>query len=360
MLDPTTLEPIGIAEQTVLHPALKGQLSAAHAKTDPVTGEVFNYNLELGANVYHIFTVSPSTGKTSILATFKHPAAYIHSLFLTENYVILCIWSSHFRKGGLPMLFNHNFVDTLADYKTSTSATWFVVDRKPGGSGIVATYESEPFFSFHSINAYEEASTTDPSKTDIVADLCAYDSLDVLKRFYVDNLVSDSSTAKILSDSSNRDACAGLRRFRLAHLPKTPNAKPAKATVEISLYKETWPELPSVNPRFKLRKHRFVYGVTSSGKSTFIDGLVKIDVDTKSLVYWSEHGQTPGEPIFVPDPSSDDEDAGSLLSVVLDGIAGKSYLLVLDAKTMTEIGRARVDGVVGFGFHGTHVAEANL
>jgi torulene dioxygenase len=73
----------------------------------------------------------------------------------------------------------------------------------------LATYESEPFFSFHSINAYEEASTTDPSKTDIVADLCAYDSLDILKHFYVDNLVSDSSTAKILSDSSNRDACAG-------------------------------------------------------------------------------------------------------------------------------------------------------
>jgi torulene dioxygenase len=224
----------------------------------------------------------------------------------------------------------------------------------------VATYESDPFFSFHTINAYEEPSPTDPAKTDVVADLCAYDSLDVLKRFYVDNLLSDSPTAKALSDSSNLDTCAGYRRFRLAYLPKTPNMKPLKATVEFSMEKRTWPELPSINPRFKLRQHRFVYGVTSSGKSTFFDGLVKIDVDTKSTLYWSEHGQTPGEPIFVPDPSSDDEDAGSLLSVVLDGIAGKSYLLVLDAKTMTEVGRAKVDSVVGFGFHGTHVAEANL
>ncbi|KAF3384143.1 Beta,beta-carotene 15,15'-dioxygenase [Talaromyces pinophilus] len=359
MLDPTTLEPIGIAEQSVLHPSLKGQLSAAHAKTDPVTGEVFNYNLELGTNVYRVFTVSPLTGKTSILTTFKHPAAYLHSFFISANYVILCIWSSHFRKGGMPMLLNHNFVDTLADYKTSIGATWFVIDRKPGGSGIVATYESDPFFSFHTINAYEEPSPTDPSKTDIVADLCAYDSLDILKRFYVDNLLSDSPTAKSLSDSSNYDTCAGYRRFRLPHLPKTRNAKPLKATVEFSMEKRDWPELPSVNPHFKLRKHRFVYGVTSTGKSTFIDGLVKIDVDTKSTLYWSEHAQTPGEPIFVPDPSSRDEDAGSLLSVVLDGIAGKSYLLVLDAKTMTEVGRAKVDSVVGFGFHGTHVAETN-
>ena len=51
-----------------------------------------------------------------------------------------------------------------------------------------------------------------------------------------------------------------------------------------------------------------------------------------------------------------DEDDGVLLSVVLDGPAGKSYLLVLDAKTMTEMGRADVRGVIGLGFHGTHVS----
>jgi len=51
------------------------------------------------------------------------------------------------------------------------------------------------------------------------------------------------------------------------------------------------------------------------------------------------------------------EDDGVLLSVVLDGPAGKSYLLVLDAQTMTEVGRAQLDGVVGFGFHGTHVSS---
>ena len=44
-----------------------------------------------------------------------------------------------------------------------------------------------------------------------------------------------------------------------------------------------------------------------------------------------------------------------LLTVVLDGYRSKSYLLVLDAKTMSPIGRADVDGVVGFGFHGVHV-----
>ena len=97
-------------------------------------------------------------------------------------------------------------------------------------------------------------------------------------------------------------------------------------------------------------------GVLHTGKSTLFDSIGKYDVRTQTTQTWSQHGQTPGEPIFVAADPTGDEDAGVLLSVVLDGIAGKSYLLVLDARTMKEVGRAHVDGVVGFGFHGTHVS----
>jgi torulene dioxygenase len=43
------------------------------------------------------------------------------------------------------------------------------------------------------------------------------------------------------------------------------------------------------------------------------------------------------------------------MTVVMDGVKGDSYLMVLDAKTMKEFGRGNVGSVVGFGFHGTHV-----
>lgn len=359
MLDPETLEPIGIAEQTVLHPALKGPLSASHAKTDPKTGEVYNYNLDLGrTGTWRVFVVTPATGKTTILATISHTATYVHSFFLTENYVLLCVWGSPFRKGGIPILFTHNLIDALAEYDNTKPATWFVIDRKPGGRGLIATYESETFFGFHTINAYEEPSTLDPKKTDIVADICAYDSLDVLKRFYIDNLLSDSTAAKAFCHPSNHSSRAGFRRFRLPQLPETPNTnRPLRASKEFSHDKGICPELPSINPRVRQKKYRYVYGVTDTGKSTFVDGLVKFDVETKTSLFWSEHAQTAGEPIFVADPSSDDEEAGVLLTVVLDGVAGKSYLLVLDPKTMTEIGRAKVDGAVGMGFHGTHFPD---
>ena len=42
-----------------------------------------------------------------------------------------------------------------------------------------------------------------------------------------------------------------------------------------------------------------------------------------------------------------------LLSVVLDGFKEKSYLLVLKAKDLSEVGRAEMQGPMSFGFHGT-------
>jgi carotenoid cleavage dioxygenase-like enzyme len=47
-----------------------------------------------------------------------------------------------------------------------------------------------------------------------------------------------------------------------------------------------------------------------------------------------------------------DDDDGVILSVVLDGLRGESFLLVQDAATFAEIARARAPVVVPFGFHG--------
>jgi carotenoid cleavage dioxygenase-like enzyme len=57
--------------------------------------------------------------------------------------------------------------------------------------------------------------------------------------------------------------------------------------------------------------------------------------------------------VFVPAPQPDrGEDEGVLLSVVLDSGSGSSFLLVLDSRTLTEIGRAQVPHHIPFGFHG--------
>ena len=356
MLDSETLEPIGLARQDVLHPELKGPLSGAHAKSDPETGDVYNFNLQFGGpqGTYRVFKVSASTGKTSILATLQHSSAYLHSLWLTENYVVLCIWNAYFKGGGLHILIKQNLVDSM-EFNTSQPAKWVVIDKRPvdeGGQGVVATYESTPFFGFHSVNAYEESSK-DGTKH-IIADIPVYQSLEVLKSFYFDNILSDSPTAGQVQGRWGDALAPKYRRYRLPDIPSTPRRDARQATLEFELGRNDTPELPQLNWSVYTKKHRFVYGICDSGKSTFADSLLKLDVETLTVKRWSVHGQTAGEPVFIADPDSKEEDDGVLLSVVLDGVVGKSYLLVLDAKDLSEIGRAKVEGAIGFGFHGVH------
>jgi len=70
---------------------------------------------------------------------------------------------------------------------------------------------------------------------------------------------------------------------------------------------------------------------------------------------WRDDGCYPGEPVFVRRPDGSDEDDGVVLSVVLDATAGRSFLLVLDAASMSELARAEAPHHIPFGFHGQFV-----
>lgn len=98
-------------------------------------------------------------------------------------------------------------------------------------------------------------------------------------------------------------------------------------------------------------------GLSILYERSFLDGIGNTDTQTGETLVWEAARQTPGEPIFVPAPDvSKDEDDGAVLSVVLDGNSGSSYLLCLDARTTQEIGRASVGVPVGLGFHGRHLS----
>ncbi|KAI9675733.1 MAG: hypothetical protein M1817_001100 [Caeruleum heppii] len=361
-IDPETLEPIGIAKQKSLHPLLAGDISAAHSKSCPKTGDVFNFNLEFGRRpTYRVFRVSASTGETDILATITTaPAAYIHSSFLTENFVILCIFGSHFSYGGLSILHHRNVLDSISPFDEEKPTLWYVVDRHHG-RGVVATYKSDPFFAFHTVNAWEEASAAVTEEVNITADISAYENTDVLKRFYYENLMSTAPGARAYEGDKGNTSRTSLRRYRLDGVPlsKEPSHTTAQHIDPLWIApKSLSAELPTMNPGYVTRPNRYIYGVTDTGKSSFLDGLVKFDTrhphEASAQRFWRVHGHNPGEPIFVADPAAaeEEEDAGVLLSVVLDGTQGKSYLLCLDARTMKEVGRAEMDSVVGFGFHG--------
>ncbi|KAL8739754.1 MAG: hypothetical protein Q9190_007473 [Brigantiaea leucoxantha] len=360
-LDPATLEPIGVTNQTTLHPDLRGSLSASHMRTDPATGDYYNYNLELGSQaVYRVFHVSASTGKTEILATISSPnirGAYLHSTMITEKYIILCLYDAYYIQGGAKMLFTKNMVDAL-EFDPNQKNKWLVIDRLHG-KGLVGIFESDPFFAFHCVNSWDQPSGGENGGTDIIADISTYENLDILKRFFYKNIKSTSPTALDYVGENSTRARPRIQRFKLPAVGDTtisPDDAPCgKVELILDVPIADSVELPTFNPKYCTKPSRYIYGVSDKANSVFLDGLTKYDTETRTAKSRVVHAHSPGEPIFVADPEGREEDDGVLLSVVLDGTSGKSYLLVLDAKTFEEVGRASMEVAVTFGFHGKHM-----
>ncbi|KAJ2903205.1 hypothetical protein MKZ38_010241 [Zalerion maritima] len=386
-MDPETLEPIGFATQEKLHPDLKGPISCAHAQRDPETGDMFNFNLSMGRHsCYRVFKVSATTGETEILAAISLsslPPTYNHSFFLSPSFVILCCTSAHIGWNGMKIVWEKNVVGSLEPFTQDKKMKWFIVDRHHG-RGVVARYETDPGFFFHSVNSFEESvpyakGGQKSSPLDLFCDMIHYDNLDVIDSLYYDVLTNqDGAAAKFWGvPTHHTKGHASLKRFRFRVsnsdtlsaqqirstrpmlTPSTNSLPVQRPEVMFTIPSPHIGEMPTINPAYHTKRHRYMYAMCNRGYSTLVDTISKIDLETKEVKFWNtEQAHTPGEAIFVPRPGlpdqERDEDDGVLLSIVLDGVNKFSYLVCLDAKTMTETGRAVCDFPVALGFHGMH------
>jgi torulene dioxygenase len=353
-VDPKTMEPISFPKQTKFHPDLKGPLSGAHGKLDPETGDYINYNLELAKQpVYRVFRVSAATGKTDILAVIPYKAAYIHSFFLTHNYVVLCVPVAHYQLNGIKILWEGNLRDAFKPFNPSETCRWFVVDRRHG-KGVVAEFASPARFFFHTVNAFE-----DDDNGDIFCEVVDYPNRYIVEGYYYDVLLNRNGKATEFWRDGQlaHQSFPRLTRYRLRKKDFVTGSStlPAPELV-LEIPAPHAGDMPVINPRYRCRRHRYGYFVVSRALSTLFDAIAKVDTDTRELLQWEgPRGHTPGEAIFIPRPDAKDEDDGVLLSVVLDGENRTSYLLCLDAKIMTELGSAECEFAVAIGLHGRHV-----
>jgi torulene dioxygenase len=265
---------LGVTRQDGLHPDLKGPLSCAHAEFDVATGDLYNYNLDLGRYAtYRLFRTSAVTGKTEIIATITGPGvkpAYLHSFFLSEDYVILCIWPAIFGVGGIKILWERNMVNAL-HFDPNLQTRWYVVDRKQG-RGVVATYLCPAFFSFHTINAWQKENSD--GTTDVMCDIIQYPTDEMIQRGYYDTMVSTGpDVTKYYGSEASRPR---LVRYRLPGVPnegqlETPagSADLPNAEAQLTVDDDCIGDLPTINPKFKTKKTRYVYNLVNQGKVGF-------------------------------------------------------------------------------------------
>lgn len=323
--DPETLETIGV------HRRAKGaRVPMAHEHIDGDTGELWGLRTQFGARShYELTATNPDTGTERLVAKVpvRHPA-YQHSFGLTDRYAIISEHPFVVNPVRIP-LSGKPFIQNF-DWQPERGVNFIAVDRK---TGVVAgRWTGEANFCFHHVNAFDEAGGS------IVVDFCAFPDAQIIDALML---------AERRSGAPAPDAT--LRRVRLV---------PGEAAAQEVPMVSAPIELPRIDDRRKRQPYRYVWGVGVGAPEEggqFLDRLLVVDIDEGRVAEWHEPGTFPGEPIFVRRPEGTGEGDGVVLSVVLEPQRGASSLLVLDARTLTEIARAEVPQHVPFGFHGGFV-----
>jgi beta,beta-carotene 9',10'-dioxygenase len=317
--DPATLATLG---RLRYDDDLGGQVTTAHPHHDPVRDELVNYVTRFGVRSHYVLYGQPAGGTTRrvIASVPVSEPAYMHAFGMSERHLILAEYPLRVKPLRLALA-SRPFIENY-EWEPERGTVFTVVDRVSGE--VRGRYETEAFFAFHHINAFERGS-------ELVVDLCAYDDAEVIESLY-------------LSDGGPAGAI--------------PLVEPWRYTIDLDGGRVSYDrlaegsfELPRIDyARRNAREYRYAYG-TGAGEE-WIDRLVKVDVVDGTRQEWSEDGCYPGEPIFVRQPGSSAEDDGVALSVVLDVRAGRSFLLVLDAGSWEEVARAEAPHHIPFGFHG--------
>jgi beta,beta-carotene 9',10'-dioxygenase len=319
--DPETLETIGHLDYA---DKVKAHVTTAHPHHDPERDELVNYVARFSrVSEYVLYGMPAGSATRRVIAHMpvKEPA-YMHAFGMSERYLILAEYPLRANPvkmalGGKPFIENYT-------WRPDEPAKFHVFDRATGNRR--GTYETDAFFAFHHVNAFERDG-------ELVIDLCAYADPTIIDTLYLDAEGVKGSPPP-----------AELRRYTI---DLDGGAVQAEALAEGSL------ELPRIDyARRNTRDYAYAYFAGWDGG--WIDRLVKVDVRDGSLSEWREDGCYPGEPVFVREPGRDAEDAGVILSVVLDTRAGRSFLLVLDAGSFEELARAEAPHHIPFGFHGQY------
>lgn len=325
--DPATLDTVGLLDYA---DDLGGMTATAHPHADPATGDLVNFTLAFGRrSEYRVYRQRTGMRRELLGTVPSDLPGYLHSFAITEHHVVLMIFPLvvnplSFVLRARPFIENYR-------WRPELGTRVVVLDSATGAVRTDAT--TAPCFAFHHVNAYE-------SGEDVVVDLCTFPDASVIDALYLDRLRANGPVP--VARPTRFTVTPGTGEVRIRQLSAEPL------------------ELPRIAyDGHNGRAYRYVYGCGTQDAvgADFLDQLVKLDVDTGAARTWRAPGCYPGEPVFVPAPAggADDgaaEDAGVVLSVVLDAAGGASFLLVLDAATFTELARAAMPHVVPFGFHG--------
>ncbi|KAI1319798.1 hypothetical protein EDD11_003183 [Mortierella claussenii] len=378
-LNTDTLEKNGILAWDEVNTQFKGSHSSPHSHYDPVTKELINFTMEHGfqSTQYHFFSITEKEPHGSLIASVTAKSSHVHSFAVTPRYIILVVSPLNPSDGGVKYSWGVSILDALS-FKRAESTFFYVISRVKRRH--IATFKSESFFFFHHVNAFEDAADN------VYLDFSMYEDDTIAHRLGLSALFDRSSPpltkpefcrfelANVQAEAQRLDnynaamANTGpvdklrglMRRVSIGGMgvgstsytvpEKNSNAIPPA----IRIRSTPGVELPRINPIYHGLDYKYTWGIglTEQGDGDMYDCIMKLHVkgDAEPIV-WSQKNCYPSEAIFVPPPVFDqNEDAGVLISVVYNAEANNSFILVLDAKDLSEKARAVLPEIVPLSF----------
>lgn len=323
--DAQTLQTLGRYQ---ISPDVGGLVSIAHPHHDTARACRFSYVVAFGPRShYRLFAIPDDGSPERVVAEMPvDKPSYMHSFAMTERFLIL----TEFPLVVDPLRLMFDVAPFIRNFRwrPDRGLRFHVFDKDSGS--LVASHRAEAAFAFHHVNAFEKGD-------EIAIDVVTYDDAGIIDELYLNRLRSGEPIT----------ATGRLTRYTV------PRA--SVGTVSRSVLADEMLELPRIDyERCAARPYRYVWGTGRTAIGEFLDCILGFDLAEATTRKWWSEGCFPGEPVFVADPRGTAEGDGVLLSLVLDARRAITFLLVLDARSLTELARAECPHHIPFGFHGNY------
>ncbi|MFW6434765.1 MAG: carotenoid oxygenase family protein, partial [Halovenus sp.] len=295
----------------------------AHLVEDPHRGEHVGHGVSFGrTHQYKLFRIPDGSRRRELITSIPTDApAYVHSIAVSQDHVVLVETPLRINIRRSLSPFTEGFFELL-EWNEEIDTRLYVVDRD---TGQIRTRPSvDPFFTFHTINAYDDGGT-------VVVDLVAFED---------DTIVDALSLERLATEGFSAAPPGRLVRLRIA----------PDGTVSREQLYDGGIELPTVPRDLQTVDYRYAYGQATDREGA--NGLVKVDTERGQASEWWQTDLYVEEPWMIQHPAAEREDEGVVLAPALDVSTERSLLLVLDARTLDELARAPVPHHNPFGFHG--------
>ncbi|WP_194814944.1 carotenoid oxygenase family protein [Nocardia sp. XZ_19_385] len=300
---------------------------SAHPKWDPVTGDMYNFGLDLlptpRIRTYRV----DRSGRLHLLATVPMlDLVWNHDFALTGKYLVFVLDPL---LPDLPKiaLASHSFIDSLRFDRAK--GTRFLLVPKAGGRPRIV--EHEALLHFHLTNAYDDGA-------DVVVELVRFDTPWDEVRGATNSINSGLAQVPRFPDSR-------LMQYRITRGGTVIERELSGRSVEFPQY--DW--------RQSTRRHRYSYLAGKSADARVYDSIVKVDQRSGMETRCEFALSSVGEPLFVPRTPDAEEDDGWLLFLNHQLAEHRSQLVLLDARDLERgpLATAWLGHHIPWGFHGT-------